>query len=365
MGETGVWRGLRFSGVGHYAEERLGISRTQAQLRVRLAREIRWRPLVREALDEGRLGREAASLVVRALRPARTSDAIEKAWIEHAAEITVKRLRDELQFIGRERALRPEVAVTQPVDDETWRASRARRPGQSIERIAMLGRAAQTYPEATETLRLSLSPELAAMMIGAVRFHCQRLESSCREERLEQRSEGAFSRASDAPGSLLAARMFSRRSGRVPEWVGLLALIEEFVATWDDPRQAPRRAGDRIYSRDGWRCSAPACTSRRNLEEHHIVYRSGGGSNKPSNLVTLCRFHHQHGEHGDLLRCRGRAPLGILWWMGRGGKGGFFRNERLTRGNPAWGILEPLFARQVSPETSNQTDRAAVSEGIE
>ncbi len=125
--------------------------------------------------------------------------------------------------------------------------------------------------------------------------------------------------------------MFSTRVGRVPEWIGLLALIEEFVATWDDPRLSPSRAGDRVYIRDGWRCSAPGCTSRRNLEQHHITYRSKGGSNDAANLVTLCRFHHQQGEHNGLLRCRGRAPLGIVWWLGCGGKAGTFSNERRLR----------------------------------
>ena len=256
----------------------------------------------------------------------------------------MKRLRDELQLIGRERAMHRAEEVAQPVDDEKWHASRTRRPGQSIERIAAFGREACAHPDMSEMLRFSLSPDLAAMLVGAVRFHCERLEHLCREERAGESGASGTLDAAEVPGSLLAARMFSMRFGRVPEWVGLLALIEEFVATWDDPRQAPQRAGDRIYNRDGWRCSAPACTSRRNLEEHHIVYRSGGGSNKPANLVTLCRFHHQQGEHGDLLRCRGRAPLGILWWMGRDGRGGLFRNERSLDVRSEWGQLRPLFA---------------------
>ena len=58
------------------------------------------------------------------------------------------------------------------------------------------------------------------------------------------------------------------------------------------------------------------------------MYRSRGGDDSLSNRITLCRFHHQQGEHGDLLTCRGLAPLGITWWMGKKGVGGTFRNER-------------------------------------
>jgi len=121
--------------------------------------------------------------------------------------------------------------------------------------------------------------------------------------------------------------MFSIRCRRSPAWVGLLAMLEEFAQTWDDPAPAPVRPGDAVYIRDGWRCGAPGCSSRRNLESHHIVYRSRGGSDELSNLTCLCRFHHQMGEHGGLASCSGVAPLGILWSLGREGVGGRWRNE--------------------------------------
>jgi len=72
---------------------------------------------------------------------------------------------------------------------------------------------------------------------------------------------------------------------------------------------------------------APGCTSRRNLQEHHVSYRSQGGSDELDNRLCLCAFHHQRGEHGELASCRGLAPLGIEWSLGRGGRGGLFRNE--------------------------------------
>ena len=58
------------------------------------------------------------------------------------------------------------------------------------------------------------------------------------------------------------------------------------------------------------------------------MYRSRGGGDEPSNRTVLCRFHHQRGEHGGLAACAGRAPLGIVWRLGRGGVGGRFLNER-------------------------------------
>jgi HNH endonuclease len=85
---------------------------------------------------------------------------------------------------------------------------------------------------------------------------------------------------------------------------------------------------DAILVRDGWRCAAPGCSSRRNLEVHHILYRSRGGGDVEWNLVVLCRFHHQRGEHGGLARCDGRAPLDLTWRLGAGQAATWYRNER-------------------------------------
>ena len=56
----------------------------------------------------------------------------------------------------------------------------------------------------------------------------------------------------------------------------------------------------------------------QNLHDHHIRFRSGGGSNDPANRVTLCAFHHLRGVHADRVRCVGRAPDGLRRaWQGQ------------------------------------------------
>ena len=117
------------------------------------------------------------------------------------------------------------------------------------------------------------------------------------------------------------------RRGEFALWVGLLSLLEEFVATWDPPASTVKRRSEMIYIRAGYRCMAPGCLSRRNLEDHHIVYRSRGGGNDPANRECLCRFHHQRGEHGGLSSCRGQAPLSVVWRIGRGEAATWWRNE--------------------------------------
>lgn len=45
-----------------------------------------------------------------------------------------------------------------------------------------------------------------------------------------------------------------------------------------------------VHERDNWRCRK--CGTARNVEAHHIVYRSQGGSNDLTNLILLCNRCH-------------------------------------------------------------------------
>jgi hypothetical protein len=126
------------------------------------------------------------------------------------------------------------------------------------------------------------------------------------------------------PSIRLAARHLEHGTP-IPDWICLLSLLEEFVEAWDNPRHMPRRPTDAIAARDGWRCAAPGCTSRE-IEVHHIVYRSHGGSDDPANLTSLCPFHHRMGEHGGLLKVTGTAPLNLRFQIGSL----VFVNERIA-----------------------------------
>ena len=54
--------------------------------------------------------------------------------------------------------------------------------------------------------------------------------------------------------------------------------------------EAYRQVCREILERDGWRCQE--CGSLQELEVHHMKFRSHGGSDVESNLVTLCHACH-------------------------------------------------------------------------
>jgi hypothetical protein len=104
-------------------------------------------------------------------------------------------------------------------------------------------------------------------------------------------------------------RRIERSIGRLPtEGEALAAMLHHVIEAWNgDPAKRVPKA-HRVFGRDDWRCTAPGCTSYRNLHDHHIRFRSHGGSDDESNRTTLCAWHHLRGVHGGRMRLTGRAP---------------------------------------------------------
>jgi len=115
----------------------------------------------------------------------------------------------------------------------------------------------------------------------------------------------------------VAARIRSRH-GPAPTWAVFGQIVCRAVQEWTCGDPAARPTEHRILERDGYRCTAPGCTSRRNLEAHHIVFRSHRGSDAPGNLTSLCAFHHRHAVHANRAQVRGLAPGTLAWVLGLG-----------------------------------------------
>ena len=289
MAERRAWSALRFSGVGHYGEQRLGMSRAAAESRAWVARVVSRSPALKESYESGRLSHEAVLLLGRLFTEWRLVGPEQAAWVEHAEVLTIRRLRDEvaraMRLADEHSPACPGAANRDPIDgprrggsvptDAQWRAFLVRVPGQSRERVRRLCSLAGATPDVFPgvTLKLGLPRDLAEAFQALVAFR------------------------------------------------GLASILLEFVEVWD---ASPPRVSDRIYIRDGWRCTAPGCSSRKNLEDHHIRYRSAGGDDSPGNRTCLCRFHHQQGEHGGRTRVTGTAPLGMKWVF----RTGAFLNDR-------------------------------------
>ena len=97
---------------------------------------------------------------------------------------------------------------------------------------------------------------------------------------------------------------------------GLEAMLDHALSTCLEAGRQFKDYAD--FKRDRWRCTVPGCSARRNLQSHHILFRSRGGPDAAWNRTTLCAWHHQRGVHGGLIAIRRRAPDELVYTLGVG-----------------------------------------------
>ena len=101
----------------------------------------------------------------------------------------------------------------------------------------------------------------------------------------------------------------------------LATLLREYLITERIHLKLARNYA--ILKRDRFRCQVPGCRCRRNLEVHHIIWRSRGGGDEEWNLITLCKCHHNYILHDLMaLRIEGTAPNNLTFTFGQGLKEG-------------------------------------------
>lgn len=96
----------------------------------------------------------------------------------------------------------------------------------------------------------------------------------------------------------------------------LIYKVDAQVESEGMTRSIPRQMRRAVLARDGG-CRWPACTQRRYVELHHVVFWSRGGRTSPGNLVTICRFHHRlvH-EAGYRLEMSGSGQMRVFTPLG-------------------------------------------------
>lgn len=274
------WSGPSYLTLATYATEHLGMSASKARALLRIERAGDVCPELREAFRTGRLSWAKAQCLLSLLlldvpgewRP---------RWVAWAERVTVRRLEADV-----ERALLLRAGTHFAWQRCKYHPEQAQDPIPEHEQQMC---AEEIDTEATETLRWRVAREVAGLFRAAHQTFRVQLQSCG----LRHPSGGqAFE-----------------------------AMIDHAIVSWsrldpDGPRPDP------VIERDGYRCAVPGCSSRRNLHDHHIVFRSAGGSNAPDNRITLCAFHHHRCLHAGRLRVRGHAPDHLVFELGvLGGEG--------------------------------------------
>jgi hypothetical protein len=245
---------MGFRSASRYLRERLSLSERKARALVAVERHTWSAPAFGEAYRTGRLSWVRALTLLPIV-----SERTAVAWVERAQAVSIRRLADEVDWA---------LASRVPCD-----------------------------PVAP--------PPLGSRLDVPERQTCARQEWEPTD------AEVAFRAPADVV-ALFRNAILAHTAPAEPLWRGLEHLLEHVVAEWE----AQPRHRDPVFARDGWRCMVPGCSSRRNLHDHHVLFRSRGGDNARSNRITVCAAHHLHGIHTSVIRAWGEAPDGITWDLG-------------------------------------------------
>ena len=124
-------------------------------------------------------------------------------------------------------------------------------------------------------------------------------------------------------------------------------IVQDYGKTWSE-----------VLERDDYRCQYPDCDAREQLHVHHIEFRSQTGrksraeSNSPTNLITLCVFHHRS-LHAGTIGVKGRAPSELEWRRPA-------LMEKVSQRNQLW----QTFAKAESESKSNSQTASGASRRV-
>ena len=297
-----LYREFGLLSLSRYCRERLGLGVRRAWQLISLERRLFLLPATACAYRGGALSWVQASAIARV-----ATEGTEKRWLRLATSVSVRRLLEEvavseaggapagpagLDSDGRVQLSAPVRTATAPrmaTPPRTPAPAQTPAPGQPD----------PTAPDAAPPDPVSPDPEPGDP------------EPADLEPRTRIRFWAPHEVALLWHEALVSCRVSAGRPLGDAECVD--AILDAFFATWGVRADAAWRRKYRIFERDGWRCRAPGCASRRNLQVHHVIFRSHGGSDDDANLVVLCAAHHLQCIHRGWLRCHA-LPHGLLAW---------------------------------------------------
>ena len=259
------WQALGFATEAHYARERLGMSRASLRSKVSLARRSQGLDHVIDALQQGRIGFEAAQLLTRIATPN-----TERAWLTRATRRTFKHLREEVQAVEMSARFAGQTDRSPPSEEHIQQM-------QSLERAILSGELLR---------RVTGESEATAVQISG----SPKDEAPNEAVQISGSPGGKVTLRIRVPGDLLLHYRQLERLHRkkLPNTSFIQFLCTTFWQTWV-PMLGVSDKWEAIYRRDRYRCTSPVC-HQRNVTLHHVKYRASGGTDNPNNLTCRARF---------------------------------------------------------------------------
>jgi hypothetical protein len=291
MRERGGYREFGYANVYDYANARFGFGARKTRYLVALGRKIESLPKIREALASGKLGWCKAARVAAVA----TTDN-EAMWLESALALSVKDLERRMHDGTDSLASMLSLPLTedQRILWENVLEIFRRRAGAEISPV--------------EAFEYMLAEVIAEW--GHYGAEAASNDVAQDDEVLDEVHEATYTNGvndADAAPVFGAEAIDTSPVVQGSFWETERDAEKRFAASSDD-----NELRHLVLERDGWKCCYPGCGARKNLELHHVVFRSRGGCDAPWNLTVVCYFHH-HLIHAGRVTLRGRAPLALEW----------------------------------------------------
>ncbi len=286
-----IYRSFGHRAFADYVRERLGISARKAWALLKVEKATLRSSDLDRAYRDGRLSWVRALSLLPVLDRQNAA-----AWIARAEGVTVRLLSDEVEWVLAARdVIGPSASLAPPPVDSPL-PSPLRGPSPERCRVSSPGARVQIGAHGVE-------PPVAA-------GECQFLPTP--PPALEVCDADIRFTGPASVVALLRDVLDAFADPAEPRWTALERLLRHVIVHWESTPRHP----DPVFARDGWRCTVPACSSRRNLHDHHLRFRSRGGDNTRDNRTTVCAAHHLHGIHDGTIHASGTAPHAIEWRLG-------------------------------------------------
>src|SRR6187431_2039154 len=315
------WSDSATQSCAHWLNWKCGIAMGAAREKVRVARALENLPRISAAMASGSLSYSKAREITRIGNPANEDYLLMIA--EHGTAAHVERLVrtyrrcQEAEELSRERRQQQSRKVTFRYDDDGSLVLTCRLPAEAGARVMKAldvaveglpvyadvpaGTSKQVVPYSqrrADALGSIAESFLAHDVLEAPGADRQQIVVHVAAETLRSGNAGCCEIEHGPSIPAETARRFSCDAS-------VVTLIEDAdgeplnVGRKTRTVSAPLR---RLLTARDKGCRFPGCCNARYIDMHHIKHWANGGETKPSNLVSLCRFHHRavHEEGFDV-----------------------------------------------------------------
>jgi len=307
------WSDSATQSCAHWLNWKCGIAMGAAREKVRVAHALANLPKISAAMASGRLSYSKAREVTRVASTV-TEDYLlmiaEHGTAQHVEKLVrAYRRCQEAEELSREARQQQTRSVTWRHDDDGSIILSCRLPAEAGALVLKaLDLALENVPAGTskepvhfsarraDALSLVAESVLAHGAIEAVGTDRHQIVVHVAAETLRHRSAGC---CEFEHGPSMAAETARRLACDA----SVVALIENDdgepldVGRKTRTISAPLR---RVLNARDKGCRFPGCANTRYVDAHHIEHWANGGETKPSNLVSLCRFHHRAVHEGGI-----------------------------------------------------------------